>query len=98
MPFFKDVMSKGNLYIVFEVEFPKKNEIKNLELLKNILPLPTNVPTFDKKQAEYLDDYDQTSHNPKAEGGRSKGSRMEEEDDDEEGARGGRQNVQCQQQ
>jgi len=38
MPFFKDAMSAGNLYIEFEVEFPKKNEIKNIEALKNILP------------------------------------------------------------
>jgi len=24
MPFYKDAMSQGNLYIVFEVDFPKK--------------------------------------------------------------------------
>jgi len=99
MPFFKDAMSSGNLYIQFEVEFPKKNEIKNLEALKNILPMPKNPLVVDRKQCEFLDDYDPTSTNPKAEGGRSKGNnRMEEEDEDEDGQPRNGQRVQCQQQ
>ena len=36
MPFYKDAMGAGNLYIEFDVEFPKKNELKNLDQLKNV--------------------------------------------------------------
>jgi len=92
MPFHKDVMSHGNLYIVFEVEFPKKGEIKNAEQLKNILPMPKNVPAADKSKCEYLEEYDETSLNPNAEGGKQR-----EEDDEDDGPRGG-QRVQCAQQ
>jgi hypothetical protein len=35
-------MSQGNLYIVFDVEFPKKGEMKNIDDLKKILPQPKN--------------------------------------------------------
>jgi len=38
MPFHKDPMSFGNLFIVFEVEFPKKGELKNVEELKKTPP------------------------------------------------------------
>jgi DnaJ family protein A protein 2 len=38
MPFHKDPMSHGNLYIVFEIEFPKKGDLKNVEDLKKLLP------------------------------------------------------------
>ena len=37
MPFYKDAMSHGNLYIDFSIEFPKKNELKNLEELKKVI-------------------------------------------------------------
>lgn len=36
MPFYKDNMSHGNLYITFDVEFPKANQLKNLENLKKV--------------------------------------------------------------
>jgi len=36
MPFYKDAMSIGNLYIDFEVIFPKKGELKNVEELKKV--------------------------------------------------------------
>jgi len=62
--------------------------------LKTILPTPTNVPQIDKKQCEYLDDFDPTSQNSKAEGGNK--NRMEEEDEEEGPA--GAQRVQCNQQ
>lgn len=97
MPFYKDAMSFGNLYIKFEVEFPKKGEMKNPEDLKKILPVPaSNGVNFDKKNAEYLDVYDETSLNPNAEGGRNRRGRGDDDDDDEH-PRGG-QRVQCQQQ
>lgn len=36
MPFHKDPMSHGNLYVDFEVEFPKGGQIKNAEKLKDV--------------------------------------------------------------
>jgi len=90
MPFHKDAMSYGNLYIQFEIEFPKKGDMKNIEDLKKILPSPPSVQ-FDKKNVEYLDVYDETSLNPNADGMRGR------QDDEEEDHRGG-QRVQCQQQ
>jgi len=78
--------------LFFEVEFPKKGEIKNAEQLKNILPMPKNVPAADKSKCEYLEEYDETSLNPNAEGGKQR-----DEDDEDDGPRGG-QRVQCAQQ
>ena len=107
MPFYKDSMSYGNLYILFNVEFPKKNEIKNIEELKKvnylvmkcvfiyflqILPYPANLPQFDKKNVTYLEDYDKESMTTTADG--NKGKQSDEEDDDM--PRG--QKVQCAQQ
>jgi DnaJ family protein A protein 2 len=94
MPFYKDAMSFGNLYIEFEIEFPKKGELKKVDELKNILPTPKTTATFDKTKAEYLDDFDPTSQNPNAEGGKQRG----EDDDDEDGHQHGGQRVQCAQQ
>lgn len=37
MAFYKDAMSHGNLYIEFDVEFPKKGEIKNPEGLAKVI-------------------------------------------------------------
>jgi len=93
MPFYKDAMSHGNLYVTFNVEFPKKGELKNIDELKKILPTPSNVPQFDKKNVEYLEDYDETSKTATADGSRGR----DDSDEEEEGMRGG-QRVQCAQQ
>jgi DnaJ family protein A protein 2 len=94
MPFYKDAMSHGNLYINFSVEFPKKGELKNLDELKKILPVPKDIITnVDKTKAQYLEDFDETATNSSAAGGRARG----QDDDDEEGPRGG-PGVQCAQQ
>ena len=53
--------------------------------------MPKNLVTFDKKNAEYLDSFDQTGLNPNPEGGKAK-----KEEDDEDMPRG--QKVQCAQQ
>jgi len=92
MPFYKDAMSHGNLYVEFEIEFPKKGELKNVDELKKILPIPKNLVTVDKKTAEYLEEFDETSLNPNAEGGKTR-----QDDDDEDMPRNG-QRVQCAQQ
>ena len=41
MPFYKDSMSHGNLCIIFEVEFPKKGELKpeQIATLKKVFKL-----------------------------------------------------------
>jgi DnaJ family protein A protein 2 len=96
MPFYKDAMSHGNLYVEFDIEFPKKGDLKNIDELKKILPTPQNGASFDKKNVEYLDAFDETSLNPNADGAKSRGG---DDDDDEEGYhRGGGQRVQCAQQ
>lgn len=96
MSFYKDAMSHGNLYIIFDVEFPKKNQINNLDELKKILPVPKDlITTIDKNTAQYLEDFDETSTNPNAAGGKSRGHG---DDDDEDGMPRGGQRVQCAQQ
>jgi len=94
MPFYKDAMGAGNLYIEFDVEFPKKNELKNLDQLKNILPVPKNTVNVDKKACVVMQDYDESTTNSSAEGGRHK---HRHDDDDDDMPRGG-QRVQCNQQ
>lgn len=101
MPFYRDSMSFGNLYITFDVVFPKKNELKNTEKLQEILPLPKTTVSIDKKTAITLQEYDESSKNTSEAGGRGKGGHgHDDDDDDEEGMHGGRggQGVQCQQQ
>lgn len=98
LAFFKDAMSHGNLYIQFTVTFPKSNELKNLEELKKILPVPKDLITnYDKNKAEFLEDFDESGTNPNAEGGR-RGARggHDDDDDDDDMPRG--QRVQCAQQ
>jgi DnaJ family protein A protein 2 len=93
MPFYKDSMSHGNLYIIFDVEFPKYSELKNIENLKQILPVPKDLITnIDKNKCEVLDDFDEDGINSHPEGG--KGKKHSEDDEDE--PRG--QRVQCAQQ
>jgi len=36
MPFFKDAMSHGNLYIEFIIDFPQHKQIKNIGELKKV--------------------------------------------------------------
>jgi DnaJ family protein A protein 2 len=96
MPFYQDAMSHGNLYVTFIVEFPKRSELKNLEELKKILPVPKDlVSNVDQSKAIYLEDYDEWSTNTSASGGKSRGDKEDEFDDDSM-PRG--QRVQCAQQ
>jgi len=92
MPFYKDAMSFGNLFIEFIIEFPKKGDMKNIDDLKKILPSPANAVTFDRKTCEYLDPFDETSLNPNADGARTRA------DEEDEGHGHGGQRVQCAQQ
>ena len=92
MPFFKDSMGHGNLYVKFDVTFPKKGELKEnqIQALKNILPGPKH-DLSNIKDKEYLDDFHETDTNPNPEGGKNR-------DEEEEDPRGGGQRVQCAQQ
>jgi DnaJ family protein A protein 2 len=105
MPFYRDAMSHGNLYVTFDVEFPKANQLKNAEVLKTVLPVPKDLLVLsdeDKKKAQVLDDFDQDGVNSHAEGGKGRrghhGHGHGDDDDDEEGHGQGGQRVQCNQQ
>lgn len=93
MPFFKDSMGHGHIFIHFNVKFPKKGEIKetDFEILQKILPGP-NIILKDLKNPEYLEDFNENDTNPNPEGGKNK-----DYDEDEE-LRGGGTRVQCGQQ
>lgn len=81
MPFYQDCMSFGNLFIKFDVEFPKPGSLKpaNIENLKKILPGPKIQPP--PEQYELLEDYYEGMKNPNAEGGKNRRG----DDDDYEG-------------
>mmetsp|Transcript_1409 Transcript_1409/g.1287 ORF Transcript_1409/g.1287 Transcript_1409/m.1287 type:complete len:247 (+) Transcript_1409:606-1346(+) len=105
MPFHKDAMSHGNLYVDFDVEFPKRGEIKNPEELKKILPVPKNLPNIDTKKAEILTEFDPSGANPKAEGGGARkgkgytsGHHHDDDDYEDEDDMPRGQRVQCNQQ
>jgi DnaJ family protein A protein 2 len=95
LPFYKDPMGHGNLYIKFKIDFPKRGELKpdQVEQLKKVLPGPKLTALDKSKPFEYLEDFVEADTNPSAEGGRNK----EEDDEEEDGPRGG-QRVQCAQQ
>lgn len=93
MPYYKDAMGQGNLYIEFNVEFPKKGELNNLDQLAKILPVP-KTQGGDKGKTLVLEDFDESTQNTNAEGGRA---RQGGDDDDDDMPRGG-QRVQCAQQ
>jgi len=96
MPFYRDNMSHGNLYITFNIEFPKAKELKNLENLKKVLPVPKDLLTdVDKTKCELLEDFDVDGVNSHAEGGRARHGH--DDDDDDDGHPRG-QRVQCAQQ
>jgi DnaJ family protein A protein 2 len=98
MPLFRDNMSHGNLYVIFDVEFPKANQLKTPENLKKILPVPKDLlVNVDKTKCELLEDFDQDGVNSKAEGGRGGRHHHDDDDDEEDGMPRG-QRVQCAQQ
>jgi DnaJ family protein A protein 2 len=103
MPFYKDPMSHGNLYVTFDVEFPKSKELKNAETLKTVLPVPKDLLVLsdaDKKKAQVLDDFDKDGINASAEGGKGRrgGHGHGDDDDEDEDGQPRGQRVQCNQQ
>ncbi|KAJ3236816.1 hypothetical protein HDU78_004423 [Chytriomyces hyalinus] len=94
MPEYKRPYDKGNLYIKFEIEFPKPNWVSEdkLKLLENILPPRPSLPSTKGKEVEevVLSAVDPMQQS------RSNG---EDDDEDEEHGHGhGGPGVQCAQQ
>lgn len=81
----------GNLYIQFDVKFPDKTQIQNVELLEQVLP-----PRMQQKlppQDGMVDDFDleevDPRHQARARGATGMG------DEDEDGMPAGAERVQC---
>mmetsp|Transcript_60529 Transcript_60529/g.70139 ORF Transcript_60529/g.70139 Transcript_60529/m.70139 type:complete len:430 (-) Transcript_60529:78-1367(-) len=99
MPFYKDNMSHGNIYIEFVIEFPKKSDIKQIGQLKEILPLPKPLSGVEENKIVKLQEYDENSKNTNVEGGKAGDDNDEDyEDEDEEGGHGHHHGPQCTQQ
>lgn len=72
MPFFKDEMSSGNLFIEFEVVMPLRNELKkkHIKKLKKILKGPKHVDIdYKNKDLVILGDFNPTELHPDEAGG-----------------------------
>lgn len=81
----------GNLYIQFDVKFPDKTQIKNVELLEQVLP-----PRMQQKlppQDGMVDDFDLEEVDPRHQA-RARGA-TGMDDEDEDGIPAGAERVQC---
>jgi len=96
MPKYKAPFEKGNLYITFNVEFPKPGFLKDKQLqeLEKLLPPRRPAPKVTEEMEEVqLTKVTQNDQRSKPTGRRP----QEPEDEDDEGGQGG-QRVQCAQQ
>ena len=95
MPSHGNPFVKGNLYVLFRVEFPSDNELseETVKILKETLPDPCMECQYEEETAEicHLDEADVKNF---GKGGAP--SQSDAYDSDEDGP-GGAQNVQCQQ-
>jgi len=95
MPSHGNPFVKGNLYVLFRVEFPVDNELSSdvINILKGALPNPCMECDYDDETAEIcnLDEADVKNF---GKGGAA--AQSDAYDSDEDGP-GGAQNVQCQQ-
>jgi DnaJ family protein A protein 2 len=98
MPQYKNPFNKGNLYIQFNVEFPKPGSLtdKKLQQLEAILPPRKPVP----KLTEEMEQHELKPYEPSQQKGgrRGRGGEAYHEDDDEDEDHHGGQRVQCAQQ
>jgi len=81
----------GNLYIQFDVKFPDKTQIQNVELLEQVLP-----PRMQQKlppQDGMVDDFDLEDVDPRHQARARGATGMDEEDED--GMPAGAERVQC---
>lgn len=84
----------GNLYIKFDVKFPEKDQLQNLELLEKVLPprMQQNHPPADAMVEDFeLEDID-ANENSQARAHGAAGSAMDEDDED---VPPGAERVQC---
>ncbi|KAJ6101948.1 hypothetical protein N7486_004375 [Penicillium sp. IBT 16267x] len=82
----------GNLYIKFDVKFPQKDQLQNLDLLEKVLPprMQQNQPPVDAMVEDFeLEGIDGSEPSQ----ARAHGAAMDE--DDEDGVPGGAERVQC---
>ena len=80
----------GNLYIQFNVQFPEKDQVKNLELLEQVLPprIEQSVPSDAMVEDAELQEVQ--------EGGQARAQGVANADDeDEDGIPHGAERVQC---
>jgi len=80
----------GNLYIQFDVKFPDKTELRNLELLEQVLP-PRASPSQPPGDG-MVEDYDLEDVDPRNQA-RAQGAAMDDEDED--GIPQGAERMQC---
>lgn len=80
----------GNLYIQFDVKFPDKSEVQNVEMLQQILPprMQQKLPPADGM----VEDFDLEEVDPRQQA-RAQGGAMDE--DDEDGIPAGAERMQC---
>lgn len=82
----------GNLYIQFNVKFPTKEEIQNVQLLEQVLPprMAQPQPPADSMVEDYeLQDVEQGGQ------ARAQGAANAFDEDDEDGMPHGAERVQC---
>ena len=96
MPFYKDPMSHGNLFIEFIVNFPKKNAFSGVNLQKIAKILNGKVTKTEgyakNNKNKILEEFNERDLNENPMGA------DEEEDPRQRFGGGGRQQVRCQQQ
>lgn len=80
----------GNLYIQFDVKFPQSSDLKNLELLEQVLP--ARPEQAQPPQDSMVDDFDLEEVDP-SQSARAQGAAYDDEDED--GVPPGAERVQC---
>lgn len=81
----------GNLYIQFDVKFPDKSELQNVELLENVLP--PRQHTIQPPSDAMVEDFDLEDVDPRGQA-RAQGA-AGGDDEDEEGIPHGAERMQC---
>lgn len=84
----------GNLYIKFDVKFPEKDQLQNLELLEKVLPprLQQTQPPADAMVEDFELESIDASEGSQARAHGAAGAGMDEDDDD---VPPGAERVQC---
>ena len=89
LPIYKETFSYGNLYLEFDVQYPKLIKGKEAETLKSLLPDAVHVDVEQTKNVYQMQDQVETN---------GRNQRIHEESDDEEGHHGHQrgQRMECQ--